>query len=67
MEDNEINIETLSKEYANSIVQALAIAQKNKTISGPKDLEALIAAGVETALIDFKEKFTAKEDNKIEL
>jgi len=67
MAENEIDIPFLSKEYANSIVQALAIAQKNKAISGPKDLEALVAAGIETALEDFKEKLEHKEETKIEL
>lgn len=62
---NELDIPQLSKEYANAIVQSLAIAQKKKAISGPGDLELLIAAGLETALEDFQEKLTAKP--KIEL
>lgn len=62
---NELNIPQLSQEYASAIVQSLAIAQKNKAISGPGDLELLIAAGLETALEDFKEKLLAK--SKIEL
>lgn len=62
---NELDIPQLSKEYANAILQSLAIAQKNKAISGPGDLEVLIAAGLETALEDFQEKLTAKP--KIEL
>jgi len=56
----------LSAEYAKSIVQALAIAQKNNAITGPNDLEMLIGAGIETALIDFQEKLKATPP-KIEL
>lgn len=67
MANEQINIQTLSKEYGNSIVQALAIAQKIKAISGPKDLEQLIVAGIETALEDFKEKLEAAATTKIEL
>ena len=61
----ELNKGILSQEYAASIVQALAIAQKNKQITGPNDLQMLIAAGIETALEDFEAKL--KETPKIEL
>jgi hypothetical protein len=60
-----IDLPALANEYAGSIVQALAIAQQNKQINGPADLQLLIAAGIETGLEDFLEKL----DNtpKIEL
>lgn len=60
-----VNIPALSREYAASIVQALAIAQTNKQINGPADLEMLIAAGIETSLEDFE--FKLKATPKIEL
>jgi len=62
---NELDIPKLSREYASAIVQSLAIAQKNKSINGPGDLEILISAGIETALEDFKEQLT--NSPKIEL
>lgn len=60
------DLAVLSAEYAKSIVQALAIAQKNNAITGPNDLEMLISAGIETALIDFQEKLKVAPP-KIEL
>lgn len=66
-ESTELNIPVLSAEYAASIVQALAIAQKNKAINGPSDLQLLISAGIEEALIDFQEKLKEQQTPKIEL
>lgn len=54
-----------SLEYAVEIVQALAIAQRNGQVSGPDDLQKLIAAGIETAFEDLLEKLD--EPSKIEL
>jgi len=61
----DINLPALANEYAESIVQALAVAQRNKQVNGPADLQLLIAAGIETALEDFFEKITVTP--KIEL
>jgi hypothetical protein len=54
-----------SLEYAEQIVQALAIAQRQGQVSGPTDLQKLIAAGIETAFEDLLEKLD--EPSKIEL
>lgn len=61
----DINLPALANEYAENIVQALAIAQRNKQVNGPADLQLLIAAGIETALEDFLERLTVTP--KIEL
>lgn len=61
----DINLPALANEYAEPIIQALAIAQSNKQINNPADLQLLIAAGIETALEDFLEKLTVTP--KIEL
>lgn len=60
-----INLPVLANDYAGSIVQALAVAQQNKQVNGPADLQFLIAAGIETALEDFLEKLDTSP--KIEL
>ena len=63
----DINLPVIANEYAETIVQALAIAQQNKQINGPADLQLLIAAGLETALEDFLERLPGGNVKKIEL
>lgn len=60
----ELNIEVLSGEYAVSIVEALAIAQKKGTINGPSDLTLLISAGIEEVLTDFKQKLIEQQEKQ---
>jgi hypothetical protein len=62
---NDFDLQALCFGYAGEVVQALAIAQKGGQITGPEDLQRLIAAGIETAFEDLLEKMKPK--SKIEL
>lgn len=52
MESQDLNIQKIVEEYAESVVQSIAIAQRMGMLENEDDLKQLISAGMECAVED---------------